>query len=284
MHSLVAKTPKPHRVIHLVRQLSSGEEPQDIKNIVPFLASESKAVGRNPALKKGTGGRSSFNGTVCTVFGHGHLGGHLINRLGRVGTQIIIPYRNDYYKVMNYKLCGDLGQVLFLPFYLRDEDSIYRAVKHSNVVINTIGKDEDTPSFTLEEVHVEGSRLIARVCREAGVERLIHISALNCHPNPTPVLNRKGSRFYRSKYYGEIAVREEFPSATIFRPSELWGFNDRYLNTYASKYRRTLNEILLWKKGKGVYKMPVCCEDLADAIMVAINDPTAIGQTYDAIG
>jgi NADH dehydrogenase (ubiquinone) 1 alpha subcomplex subunit 9 len=49
---------------------------------------------KNPALsqlKRGTGGRSSFNGVVATVFGAtGFLGGYLINKMGKIGTQVII--------------------------------------------------------------------------------------------------------------------------------------------------------------------------------------------------
>jgi NADH dehydrogenase (ubiquinone) 1 alpha subcomplex subunit 9 len=77
------------------------------------------------------------------------------------------------------KLCGDLGQVLFHPFHLRDADSIRKCIKYSNVVINLIGRDWETKNFTFHEVHVEGARRLARLCKEANVEHFIHVSALN---------------------------------------------------------------------------------------------------------
>jgi len=48
---------------------------------------------KNPslsALKRGTGGRSSFNGIVATVFGaSGFVGRYVCNRLGKIGTQVM---------------------------------------------------------------------------------------------------------------------------------------------------------------------------------------------------
>lgn len=41
------------------------------------------------ALKRGTGGRSSFNGIVATVFGNsGFLGRYVCNKLGKQGSQV----------------------------------------------------------------------------------------------------------------------------------------------------------------------------------------------------
>jgi len=77
------------------------------------------------------------------------------------------------------KLCGDLGQVLFHPFHLCDEDSIRKCIKYSNVVINLIGRDWETKNFKFRDVHVEGARRLARLCKEANVEHFVHVSALN---------------------------------------------------------------------------------------------------------
>lgn len=87
--------------------------------------------------------------------------------------------------MLRLKLVGDLGQVLFQPFELRDEESIYKSIKYSNVVINLIGRDWETMNYKFKDVHVDGARRIARACRESGVEKLIHVSALNASEKPT---------------------------------------------------------------------------------------------------
>lgn len=70
-------------------------------------------------LKRGSGGRSSFNGLVVTVFGaSGYLGKHIVQHLGRIGAQVIVPYRSDPYFIRDLKVMGDLGQILFCVRFL----------------------------------------------------------------------------------------------------------------------------------------------------------------------
>lgn len=115
------------------------------------------------SMKRGPGGRSSFNGMVVTIFGStGFLGPYVANKFGKLGSQMVCCYRGDYYPAMRLKPCGDLGQVLFHFYDLRDDNSIREAVKYSNVVVNLVGRSWETRNFKFNDVHVDGARRIAR--------------------------------------------------------------------------------------------------------------------------
>ncbi|XP_013185874.1 NADH dehydrogenase [ubiquinone] 1 alpha subcomplex subunit 9, mitochondrial [Amyelois transitella] len=237
------------------------------------------------AYKRGTGGRSSFNGIVATVFGcTGFVGRYVCNKLGKIGTQMILPYRCDFYDAQRLKVCGDLGQVLFTPFDLRDEESIAKAVRYSNVVINLIGRDYETKNFKYMDVHVEGPRRIARICREMGVERLIHVSYLNASANPKPLLLKKPSMYKISKYLGECAVKEEFPTATVLRASDIYGSEDRFLRVFGQILRINGQFLPLYKNGLETVKQPVFVSDVAQGIVNAMRDPDTRCQIYQAVG
>lgn len=227
--------------------------------------------------KQGTGGRSSFSGVSATVFGStGFLGRYVVNRLSRVGTQLTVPYRGDPHDVRHLRLMGDLGQISLFDYSLHDAESVEKMVKYSNVVINLIGKDFETRNFDFNDVHVDGARMIAKAAKDAGVERLIHVSALNADVNSP-------SKFLQSKALGELAVKEEFPSATILRPGTVFGHEDKFLNYYA--YLRNLPlGIPLIDGGMKTTKMPVYVADIAQAVVNSVNDMTSAGKTYELVG
>ena len=51
-------------------------------------------------------------------------------------------------------------------------------------------------NFTYDDAHCEGARVIAQAAREAGVKRLIHVSALNAS-------EESSSKFLQSKVFNK---------------------------------------------------------------------------------
>ncbi|XP_003221407.1 NADH dehydrogenase [ubiquinone] 1 alpha subcomplex subunit 9, mitochondrial [Anolis carolinensis] len=227
-------------------------------------------------IPHGKSGRSSVSGVVATVFGAtGFLGRYVVNRLGRIGSQVVIPYRCDQYDLMYLRPMGDLGQLLFMEWDSHDKDSIRRALEYSNVVINLIGKEWETRNFKYEDVFVNIPRNIAQLSREAGVEKLIHISHLNADV-------KSPSKYLRNKAIGERVVREEFPDAIILKPSEMFGREDRFFNHYANMH--WFGGVPLIAFGRKTVKQPIYVSDVAKAIISAIKDPDAKGKTYTLTG
>jgi len=217
--------------------------------------------------------------------GSGFVARGVCNRLGKNGSQMILPYRGEHYKMMRLKVAGDLGQVLFCPIELRDEDSIRRAVSHSNIVINLIGRGWETSNFSYNDVNVTGPQTIARICKEAGVQRLVHLSHINARENPEKAFLPGGSNFLRSKWEGEQAILQEFPNATIFRCADVYGHGDSFVNYWMSRFRRTGTiNVPLYGKGLLTVKQPVWMTDLVSGIMNSLHDPQALGQIYEAVG
>ncbi|AWP08822.1 NADH dehydrogenase 1 alpha subcomplex subunit 9 mitochondrial [Scophthalmus maximus] len=231
----------------------------------------------NVVISKGKGGRSSSSGIAATVFGAtGFLGRYVVNRLGRIGSQVVIPHRSDQYDMMYFKPMGDLGQILFMEWDARDKDSIRRAMEHSNVVINLVGREWETRNFRYEDVFVSIPQQIAKAAREAGIEKFVHMSHLNADI-------RSQSKYLRNKAVGESAVRDEFPDAIIMKPSEIFGREDRFFNYYANM-RWFGNAVPLIALGKKTVKQPVHVVDVAKAIINAVRDPDTNGKTYAIVG
>ncbi|XP_006172086.1 NADH dehydrogenase [ubiquinone] 1 alpha subcomplex subunit 9, mitochondrial [Tupaia chinensis] len=227
-------------------------------------------------IPHGKGGRSSVSGVVATVFGaSGFLGRYVVNYLGRMGSQVIVPHRCEAYDVMHLRPMGDLGQILFLEWSGRDKDSIRQAVEHSNVVINLVGRDWETSNFDFEDVFVKIPQAIAQVSKEAGVEKLIHVSHLNADI-------KSSSRYLRNKAVGEKEVRDAFPEATIIKPSDIFGREDRFLNHFANF--RWFGGVPLISLGKNTVKQPVYVVDVSKGIVNAIKDPDAKGKTFAFVG
>ena len=203
-----------------------------------------------------------------TVFGcTGFLGKYLVSKLGKAGTRVIVPYRDEDEK-RPLRVMGDLGQIMPLEWDMRNPAQIEECMRHSDTVYNLTGRQYETRNYKYEDVNVKGAQLIAQIARDLDVPRFIHISHLNAKPDSE-------SRFYRTKYEGEVAVREAFPEATIVRPAPMFGGEDWLLNAIAS-FPSTFR-----LNGGQTRTRPAHVIDVAEALSVMLTAPrTSIGSTF----
>ena len=122
--------------------------------------------------------------------------------------------------------------------------------------------------------HTAPARL-ARLAREAGVARLIHISAIGADPRST-------SAYARSKAAGEQAVRDAFPTATILRPSIVFGPEDQFFNRFAAL--AMVSPVLPLIGGGETRFQPVYVGNVADAVVRCLDDSATAGRTYELGG
>jgi NADH dehydrogenase len=155
----------------------------------------------------------------------------------------------------------------------RDDAALARLVAGRDAVVNLIAiLHGDQRRF--EQVHVELPRRLARACRDAGVLRLLHVSALGVGADAP-------SLYLRSKTAGEAVLREAGLALTVLRPSVIFGAEDRFTNLFASLQRLLP---LMPLGGANARFQPVWVRDVARAIVQCLIRPEAIGQTYECCG
>src|SRR6202008_2509980 len=118
----------------------------------------------------------------------------------------------------------------------------------------------------LQAVQKEGERTIAEEAARAGARHLVHVSAIGGDPTSS-------SSYAGTKAEGEAAVRQAFPSATILRPSIVFGPEDGFFNRFAQM--AMLSPVLPLIGGGHTKFQPVYVGDVAAAIANSLKQPEA---------
>lgn len=212
---------------------------------------------------------------VVTVFGgSGFIGRYVVRALVRADMRVRVAQRRPD-RALFLRPMGKLGQVSLAAANVRDDASVAAAVAGADYVVNLVGILYQGGRQRFAAVHAEGAGRIARLAKAAGVERLVHFSALGADPD-SPAL------YARSKAAGERAVLEAFPDATIIRPSIVFGPEDAFFNRFA-QLARLLPALPLIGGGRTRFQ-PVFVGDVAEAVRRALERPEARGRIYELGG
>lgn len=212
--------------------------------------------------------------SIALIGGSGFIGSHLANALVAAGKSVRIATRRRSHAAHLTLLPLDVIEVdVFDPVELA------RFVEGVDAVVNLAGTlhgGRGTPyGPQFAQLHVELPSKIAAACEGKGVHRLVHLSAINADPNGP-------SMYLRSKGDGEKAVRAATQLATtIFRPSVVFGPEDRFLNTFAALQR--LFPVLPLAKPDAKFQ-PVYVGDVVKAIVGTLDLDAASGRTYELGG
>ncbi len=148
-------------------------------------------------------------------------------------------------------------------------------VADNDAVVNLVGILRESGSQRFEAIHHIGPARLARIAREAGIERFIQMSAIGADP-------RSPSAYARTKAAGEAAARDAFPTATILRPSVVFGPEDQFFNRFAAM--ATISPVLPLIGGGETLFQPVYVGDVAEAVVRCIDDSSTAGRTYELGG
>lgn len=210
---------------------------------------------------------------ACILGGTGFIGTQITRELVKLGYIVRVATRTPE-KAYFLKTCGSVGQVVPVFCDYADDATLEKAIKGCNVVINCIGILYEKRNGDFAKTHTELPRRIAKVCKTLLVERLIHISALGC--------DSALSLYGRSKMAGEQAILENFHSATILRPSVVFGAGDNFFNMFA-KLSVVLPFLPLIGGGKTKFQ-PVYVGDIVDAVCACLKSKDTMGKIYELGG
>jgi NADH dehydrogenase len=208
---------------------------------------------------------------LVTLFGGGgFLGRYVAQALFRSGARVRIAQR-DPGGAFFLRPLAHVGQYQFVAADIRNPGQVREAVKEADAVVNLVG----ILRGNFHGVHVEGARNVAEAAAAEGASALVHISAIGADPDGP-------SAYGRTKGEGEEAVRAAFPSATIMRPSLLFGREDNFVNRFAGLAR--LLPVLPAVR-PNMRMQPVYALDVGRAVTAASLDPRAHGgRTYELGG
>lgn len=144
-----------------------------------------------------------------------------------------------------------------------------------DTVIHLVGILVEDRERSYDRIHRQGTEAMVAMARTAGVRRYLQMSALGTRPQAR-------SRYHQTKWAAEEAVRASGLAYTIFRPSVIYGREDRFINVLAS--------LIDWSPviplmGQTLHRLqPIWVEDVARYFQQSFISPQTVLKTYELGG
>lgn len=158
-----------------------------------------------------------------------------------------------------------------------DPESLVRAMDGVDAVVNLVAIIKEKGDATFERINYQGSVNVVDAARQAGVRRIVQMSALGAD-------NLPDFPYHYTKWRAENVVRDSGLDWTIFRPSIVFGPGEQV--QFVSQLADVVKQapvIPVVGDGRSRFQ-PVHLDDVSEAFARALADPATIGQTYELGG
>lgn len=206
----------------------------------------------------------------------------VIGASGYLGRQMVTEFLDRGYDVTVCSRSEELIKRLFPTCryvrcdFLRDdkvEDWLPR-LEGVDVVINAVGIIKEKGQQTFERLHVRTPTALFHACEQAGVKRVIQISALGAGEDST-------TAYHKTKHQADEVLRSLKVPSVIIKPSLIYGIGGVSWNFFRSISALPIVPII----GDGKTKVqPIHIDDVVYAITSAINIPLKDSRTVDLVG
>lgn len=141
--------------------------------------------------------------------------------------------------------------------------------------VHLVGIIEEENAGDFRKIHVEGTNNVVELCKQFGIKKLVHMSALGTRANAK-------STYHKTKWEAEEIVRKSGLKYTILRPSVIFGEGSEFLGTLEMT-ARVPGVTPVMGDGRGKLQ-PIYVEDLAKIVRLCLENEATDGQTYDLGG
>ncbi len=213
---------------------------------------------------------------VCILGGTGFVGRHLVAQLSARGVQCIVPTRHPQ-RHRNLQVAGLAELVQADPF---DQQQLEQCLRGCDAAINLVGiLNQGGRKSSFKRIHVELTDTLVNACKAAGVDRLLHMSALNASEanGPSVYLKTKGEAENRAHTLGQPQIK-----VTSFRPSVIFGEDDSFFNRFGSLLKMAPGPFPL--AGPNARFAPVHVDDVVQAMLNTLDAPKTWGKHYMLCG
>jgi uncharacterized protein YbjT (DUF2867 family) len=214
---------------------------------------------------------------LCVLGGSGFVGTELVRRLVRAGHWVRVATRN----VAHAERLRVLETAELRVANVHEPRILSQLFLNCDAVINLVGILNESGRSTFDAVHRALPAKVMAAAHNAGVRRVLHMSALGAAADAP-------SRYLRSKAAGEAELRAvphpELPhiTVTIFRPSVIFGPYDSLTNRFAQLLRLSAGVLPLARADARF--APVSVFDVAAAFTRVLENPAGRGATYELCG